>query len=109
MTYDRYQHQSCIIKRTWDVGRGRDPSGDGPTYPHRRDPGVSRWRFFGLPDGHEKQRKQVEYIRHRCVQPVVVRLLVISDFVELRDCGFQPEVGGRWFISLTSARRQDLV
>lgn len=72
--------------------RERGPFGGGPTHPHGCDLGISRWTFIGLPDGHEKQRKQVEYIRHRCIQPVVVRLLVISDFVQLCDCAIP--IGG---------------
>ena len=64
----------------------RDLPGGGPTHPHGCDLGISRWTFSGLPDGHEEKRKQVEYVCHRCVQPVVIRLLVISDFVQPRDC-----------------------
>jgi len=67
-------------------GTERNPCGGGPTHPHRCDLGISRWTFPGLSDGHEEERKQVEHIRHCCVQPVVVLLLVISDFVQSCDC-----------------------
>jgi len=77
------QHTSQISVTTshYQARTGSGRSNGGSTHPHGCDLGVSRWTFFGLPDGHEEQREQVEHICHCRVYPVVVRLLVISDFI----------------------------
>lgn len=74
-----------------EKNKGNPPDGV-PTHPQRCDLGIDRRTFIGLADGHEKQRKQVEHVRHRCIQPVVVRLLFISDIVQLGDCAIP--IGG---------------
>jgi len=76
----------------------------GPTHSRRLDLGISRWKFLGLPDGHEKQRNKVEHIRHCCVQSVVALVTAIpSEVRHIWDC--QPNKSGETRLDINLGQR----
>ena len=56
------------------------------THPHARDLTISRGAFARLPNSQEKEREKVEDVRERGVQAVVIRSVVIANFVQASDC-----------------------
>ena len=56
------------------------------THPHARDLTISRGAFARLPNSQEKEREKVEDVRERGVQAIVIRSVVIANFVQASDC-----------------------
>ena len=56
------------------------------THPHARDLAVGRGALARLADGEKEQREEVEDVGKRRVEAVVIRRVVIADFVQARHC-----------------------
>ena len=59
----------------------------GSTHPHARDLAVGRGRLLRPADREKEEGQEVEYVRERRVEAVVVRSMVIADLVQARYCG----------------------